>query len=90
MEAAASCEYHFPAESFSLRQDTPGDLAVMRLSELVLDDIPGTDPRQTETMSRGTLTNLSCSLLWFTVVYCGFVLIYCNFYLSVCGMLYDN
>ena len=64
------CEYHFSPESFSLCQDTPGDLAVMKLSELVLDDIPATDARQTETMSRGTLTNLLCSVLQFTVMYC--------------------
>ena len=36
----AICEEHFPPVSFASRLDTLGDLAVVRLSNLILDDPP--------------------------------------------------
>ena len=52
-EAAASCGRLFPPESFLNHTDTLGDMAVISLSQLVLNDQPGVDPRWGE--GRGKL-----------------------------------
>ena len=44
-EARSSCLRLFPPESFALGRDTLGDTAVKELSEMVLNDQPGVDPR---------------------------------------------
>ena len=40
MNACSTCEQHFPPQSFATRLDTQGDLAVICLSHMVLDDPP--------------------------------------------------
>ena len=48
------CDHHFPPETFYSCLDTIGDLAVVQLSEMVLDDPPPTsDPRWNETFDGG-------------------------------------
>ena len=39
------CSRVFPNQSFTAGINTPGDVAVMKLSEMVLNDIPTADPR---------------------------------------------
>lgn len=51
-EVAAACEAHFPPESFSSRLDTPLDCTVARLSEMVLNELPTSDPRWSDGGSR--------------------------------------
>ena len=49
------CERHFPPEAFYSGLDTIGDLSIVQLSEMVLDDPPPTsDPHWTDTMDGGT------------------------------------
>ncbi len=43
------CEEHFPVVLFSSGLDTPGDVGVVNLSTLIMDDIPVTsDPGWSE------------------------------------------
>lgn len=46
----------FPSTSFLLGLDTPGDVSVKRLSEMILNDQPASDPRWGDTSING-ITN---------------------------------
>ena len=47
--AVSMCDQHFPVSSFSHGVDTPGDLAIVQLSKLILDDPPPqVDPSMNE------------------------------------------
>ena len=58
------CEHHFPSEAFFSCLDTVGDLAVVQLSEMVLDDPPPTsDPRWNDSLDGGA-SNASLILIY--------------------------
>lgn len=52
-EATALCSRSFPSESFALRINTPGDLAAVTLSTMILNDLPAADPRWNEATRHG-------------------------------------
>ena len=43
----------FPPDSFALQLNTPGDVAAVKLSEMVLNDLPTADPRWNERAPQG-------------------------------------
>ena len=55
-EATLLSSRSFPPESFALQLNTPGDLAVVKLSEMVLNDLPTADPRWSEGAPQGACT----------------------------------
>ena len=59
------CDHHFPPEAFYSCLDTLGDLTVVQLSEMVLDDPPPTsDPRWTDTLEGGGASSASLILIY--------------------------
>ena len=52
--AFSLCRANFPPESFAGHLNTPCDLAVCGLSELVLNDLPSSDPRWSDSSGKGT------------------------------------
>lgn len=57
-KACIACSRVFPNQSFSSGINTPADVSVMRLSEMVLNDVPVADPRWRDTSSSQFHTQL--------------------------------
>ena len=42
------CDATFPGSSYDVGLDTTGDVSVIKLSTMILNDLPAADPRWTE------------------------------------------